>query len=175
MIDEMGPTPEIEKILLLFDDHYEELYCFLRRYTPPREAEDLCQDVFLELCTDKRFESNQSQRDCLIGIARTMLRRRYQPLQRIHRALIHREDEAEDERQTEEPLPTTTRWLRKVSRELSALPKELQQSVRLVVAEGNSLHDAAQRMGVKSETVEAWTSTGLQLLTNRMCNHDQHA
>ena len=58
MNDNMGPTREIEKILLLFDEQYEDLYCFLRRYTPPRESEDLCQQVFLELCNIPESEND---------------------------------------------------------------------------------------------------------------------
>ena len=171
----MGPTRQVEKMLLLFDEQYEGLYCFLRRYTPPRETEDLCQQVFLESCRLTESENIRLDRDCLIKIARTLLRRRYRPLQRIHSALIDRNRQVEDEEHMDGPLPTTTRWLRKVSRELSSLPSDIRQSVRLVIAEGNSLHEAAKRMGVTTGLVETWTSTGLDLLTERMCNHDQHA
>ena len=175
MNDHMGPTREIEKILLLFDEQYEDLYCFLRRYTPPRESEDLCQQVFLELCNIPESENTSLGRDSLIKIARTLLRRRYRPLQRIHSALIDRNTKVKDEEHTDGPLPTTTRWLRKVSRELSSLPSDLRQSVRLVIAERNSLQEAAERMGVTSRLVETWTSTGLDMLTKRMCNYDNNA
>ena len=33
----------------LFEQYYEELYCYIRRYTTPSEAEDISQQVFLDL------------------------------------------------------------------------------------------------------------------------------
>lgn len=172
--DDHGPSSDTEKILLLFDEYYESLYCFLRRFTPPRETEDLCQLVFLELCNRKEHERSELEESSLFEIARAVLSQRYKPLQRIHRALINWTSDETELEPADEPQPTTTRWLRRVSRELATLPSDVRQSVRLVIAEGISLQEAAERMGVTTGLVESWTSTGLKMLTERMCNHDQH-
>ena len=175
MMYESGPSPHVEKMLLLFDAHYEALYCDLRRFTPPRETEDLCQQVFLELCNIQEDERTIAGEDSLLRIGRALLHARYRPLQRIHSALADRTPERTDEEKMNTPFPTTTRRLRRVNRELSALPSDIRQSVRMVIAEGRTLQQAAERMGVTVDLVDSWTTTGLDLLTKRMCNHDQHA
>ena len=175
MTYESGPSPHVEKMLLLFDAHYEALYCDLRRYTPQRETEDLCQQVFLELCNLHEDERMITDEDSLLRIGRSLLQARYRPLQRIHSAIAARTQRARDLEKMKNPLPTTTGRLRRVNRELSALPSDIRQSVRMVIAEGRSLQQAAERMGVTADLVETWTSTRLDLLTKRMCNNDQLA
>lgn len=159
-------------ILELFESHYEELYCHIRRFSPPRESEDLCQQAFLEMCNCSDFESNPPERDSLFRTAENILQRKYRPLQRIHRALTQQSHTPDEDNELRNRISSTTRSLRRVSRELSELPTDIRQSVRLVIAERNSLQEAAERMGVTSGLVESWTMTGLELLTKRMCNHD---
>ncbi|MAB84230.1 MAG: hypothetical protein CMJ24_12485 [Phycisphaerae bacterium] len=162
-------------ILELFESHYEELYCHIRRFSPPRESEDLCQQAFLELCNRSDFENFPLGRDSLFSTAETLLHRKYRPLQRIHSALRKQTHDRDEEHDLRNRISSTTRRLRKVSRELSELPSDIRQSVRLVVAERNSLQEAAERMGVTSGLVESWTMTGLEMLTKRMCNYDNNA
>ena len=175
MTHEPGPSPHVEIMLLLFDAHYEALYCDLRRFTPPRETEDLCQQAFLELCNLQERERKVVDEDSLLRIGRSLLQARYRPLQRILSAMTDRIRRRMDEEKMNAPQPTTTRRLRRINRELSALPNDIRSSVRMVIAEGRSFQQAAERMGVTADLVDTWTATGLDLLTKRMCNHDQHA
>jgi len=172
MRHESGPSPHTETMLSLFDAHYEALYCDLRRLTPPQETEDLCQQTFLYLCNLQESERKALDEDSLIRIGHSLLQARYRPFQRIHSAMRNRVLGAEREETMHTPQPTSTQKLRRVRRELSALPCDIQQSVRMVIAEKQSLQQAARRMGVTVDLVDTWTSTGLELLTKRMCNHD---
>ena len=172
MRHESGPSPHMETMLFLFDAHYEALYCDLRRLAPPQETEDLCQQVFLEICNLEENERKTVDEDSLLRLGRSLLRERYRPLQRIHAALENRSLGSEREERMKSPLPTSTDRLRMVRRELSALPNDIQQSIRRVIAEKQSLQQAANRMGVTVDLVDTWTTTGLELLTMRMCNHD---
>ena len=172
MRHESGPSPHVETVLSMFDAHYEALYCDIRRHAPAYETEDLCQETFLELCNLKESERKNLDEDSLLRIGRSLLQARYRPLQRIHSALKGRGLGEEREETMHSPIPTSTNRLRMVSRELSALPRDIQQSVRMVIAEKQSLQQAASRMGVTVDLVDTWTTTGLELLTKRMCNHD---
>merc|ERR1712087_918219 len=70
-------------ILSLFEQHYEELYCHLRRFTTPRETEQVCRQAFQELVSGETVGPVTPDRDSLFRVAERVLRDRYRPLRRI--------------------------------------------------------------------------------------------
>ncbi len=174
----MSAPRHMEQIMDLFERSYEELYCYLRRFTTPSEAEDFCQQVYLELANEPTIASHG--KDALLRTARALLQSRYQPLLRIQKALRSIRDgtrwnSAQLQNSHEHPQPMTTRRLRALERALIQLPSDQCQSIRLVIAEGLTTEEASVKMGVQSSLVEAWASSGLQRLNERIFNHVEHA
>ena len=170
-----SPHPA-EQIMCLFEQYYEELYCYIRRYTTPTEAEDVCQQVFLDLADQPEGATLSRTRTQLLHQARELLRQRYTPLLRIQNALRSirngiRWQQENLKHEQEHQQPMATRRLRKLNRAMRQLPTDQRQAVRLVIAEGMGAHAASHRMGVTSSLVEAWTSSGLKRLEEWMCNH----
>jgi len=169
----------MQQIMNLFEQRYEELYCYLRRFTTPAETEDLCQQVFLELADET--DINAIGHDGIFRIARSLLQSRYQPLLRIRKALRtlqggSRWNTSKLQNTNEHPQPMTTRRLRILERALKQLPADQCQSIRLVIAEGLTTEEASCKMGVTSSLVEAWASSGLERLNEqRIFNHVEHA
>jgi RNA polymerase sigma factor (sigma-70 family) len=169
----------MQQIMNLFEQRYEELYCYLRRFTNPTETEDLCQQVFLKLADEPNITALGS--DGIFRIARTLLQSRYRPLLRIQKALRaiqggSRWNTAQLQNTNEHPQPMTTRRLRKLERAIKLLPADQRQSIRLVIAEGLTTEEASCKMGVTSSLVEAWASSGLERLNEqRIFNHVEHA
>ena len=119
-------------------------------------------------------------KDALLRTARALLQSRYQPLLRVQKALRSIRDgtrwnSAQLQNSHEHPQPMTTRRLRALERALIQLPSDQCQSIRLVIAEGLTTEEASVKMGVKSSLVEAWASSGLQRLNERIFNHVEHA
>ena len=170
-----SPHPA-EQIMRLFEQYYEELYCYIRRYTTPSEAEDISQQVFLDLADRSDIAALSITRTELLHQARELLRHRYTPLLRVQQALKSVRDGLQWQRGSlmkshEHQQPMATRRLRKLNRAMRHLPTDQRQAVRLVIAEGMGTEAASHRMGVTSSLVEAWTSSGLKRLDEWMCNH----
>jgi RNA polymerase sigma factor (sigma-70 family) len=162
--------------MCLFEQFYEELYCYIRRYTTPAEAEDVSQQVFLDLADRPDAATISITRTELLHQARELLRQRYTPLLRIQHALKSIRDGLQWQggqlmRASEHQQPMATRRLRKLNRAMRQLPTDQRQAIRLVIAEGMDTEAASHRMGVTSSLVEAWTSSGLRRLDEWMCNH----
>jgi RNA polymerase sigma factor (sigma-70 family) len=170
-----SPRPT-EQIMCLFEQFYEELYCYIRRYTTPAEAEDVSQQVFLDLAGRPDAATISITRTELLHQARELLRQRYTPLLRLQHALKSIRDGLQWQggqlmRASEHQQPMATRRLRKLNRAMRQLPTDQRQAIRLVIAEGMDTEAASHRMGVTSSLVEAWTSSGLRRLDEWMCNH----
>ena len=160
----------------LFEQFYEELYCYIRRYTTPSEAEDISQQVFLDLADQPNAARVTITRTELLLQARELLKQRYTPLLRIQNALRSIQNGLQWNQghlmhTQEHQQPMATRRLRKLQRAMRHLPTDQRQAIRLVIAEGMGTEHASHRMGVTSSLVEAWTSSGLKRLDEWMCNH----
>ena len=174
-----SPEP-IKTIMRLFEKHYENLYCFMRRYTPPGECEELCQEVFLELSDGIAITNHSSMETTLYRMARELLRRRYRPLLRIRHALDAFQSgttwtQGRLVNLNQHPQPATTRHLRVLGRALTKLSTDQRQTLQLLITEGLSKEEASLRMGVTPSVVEAWASSGLERLNERMHNHVEQA
>ena len=170
-----SPDP-IKTIMRLFEKHYENLYCYMRRYTPPAECEELCQEVFLELADCTAVSDHPSMEMTLYRMARELLRRRYRPLLRIRHALDAFKSgttwtQGRLMNMKQHPQPATTRHLRVLGRALTKLSSDQRRTLRLLITEGLSKEEASLRMGVTPGLVEAWASSGLERLNERMQNH----
>ena len=164
------------QILDLFEKHYEELYCHLRRFTTPRETEQLCREAFNELVSDDSIEPALPTRDHLFKVSERLLRERYRPLRRIAEAIrrLNSQDEwksRKEQEQTGRKAPIATRLLRKMEREMKQLPSDLRQALILLVGQQVPVEEASLRMGVSEELIDKWATHGLRRLTQRMYSH----
>lgn len=164
------------QILDLFEQHYEELYCRLRRFTTPRETEQICRQAFNELVSGKTFGPIAPDREHLFAVAETLIRERYRPLRRIAAALtrlsLHGDWKCDQETEPSRSRPpVATRLLRKMEREMRQLPGDLRQALLLLIGQKVPLDVASTRMGVSEELLDKWATHGLRRLTQRMCSH----
>ena len=172
----MPQTTSTGQILDLFERHYEELYCHLRRFTTPRETEQLCRQTFNELVTGETLGPVIPDRNHLFQVAEALVRERYRPLRRIAEALSQlnlkgdwksgKENETAKRRS-----PVATRLLRKMEREMRQLPSDLRQALVLLVGQQVPIQEASNRMGVSEELIDKWATHGLRRLTQRMYSH----
>jgi len=166
------------QILGLFEQHYEELYCHLRRFTTPRETEQVCRQAFNELVTGETFGPIVPDRDTLFQVAERLIRERYRPLRRIAAALsqlnLHGDwKQGKETCQKKSGPPVATRLLRKMEREMRQLPGDLRQALVLLIGQQLPLKEASTRMGVSEELIDKWATHGLRRLTQRMYSHVQ--
>ena len=175
----MPQTAPTEHILELFEGHYEALYCHLRRFTTPRETEQICRQAFNELVRGDRIQSARPDRDTLFRLADLLIRERYRPLRRIAQAVEqmnvygtcqHRKDDDALTPRT----PVATRVLRKMEREMQQLPGDLRQAMLLLIGQKIPAEEASARMGVSTELLDRWATHGLRRLTQRMNSHVSH-
>ena len=124
------------------------------------------------------LSGGQGKTTVTLLLARELLRRRYRPLLRIRHALDAFKSgttwtQGRLMNMNQHPQPATTRHLRVLGRALTKLSSDQRQTLRLLITEGLSKEEASLRMGVTPGLVEAWASSGLERLTERMCNNDQ--
>ena len=164
------------QILDLFERYYEELYCHLRRFTTPRETEQLCRQAFNEMVTGDMLGPVIPNRKHLFQVAEGLVRERYRPLRRIADALgrlnLHGDWKIgkEQDRAKGKP-PVATRLLRKMEREMRQLPGDLRQALVLLIGQQVPIDEASTRMGVSEELLDKWATHGLRRLTQRMYSH----
>ena len=164
------------QILDLFEKHYEDLYCHLRRFTTPRETEQLCREAFNELVSDDSIEPALPTREHLFQVSEKLLRERYRPLRRIAEAIrrlnSHEEwNSRKEQKQGSGRAPVATRLLRKMEREMKQLPSDLRQALILLIGQQLPAEEASMRMGVSEELIDKWATHGLRRLTQRMYSH----
>jgi RNA polymerase sigma factor (sigma-70 family) len=164
------------QILDLFEKYYEELYCHLRRFTTPRETEQLCREAFNELVSDDSVEPALPTRDHLFKVSERILCERYRPLRRIAEAVrsLNSHDQWNSRKEHEKETrraPVATRLLRKMEREMKQLPSDLRQALTLLVGQQVPAKEASLRMGVSEELIDKWATHGLRRLTQRMYSH----
>ena len=159
-------------ILSLFEQHYEELYCHLRRFTTPRETEQVCRQAFQELVSGETVGPVTPDRETLFRVAERVLRDRYRPLRRIAAALDQQNLDGEwntgKENKKKSGSPVATRVLRKMEREMRQLPGDLRQALDLLIGQKMPLKEASIQMGVSEELLDKWATHGLRRLTQRM-------
>ena len=164
------------QILDLFEKHYEDLYCHLRRFTTPRETEQLCREAFNELVSDDSIEPALPTREHLFQVSEKLLRERYRPLRRIAEAIRRLNSQEEwkprkEQKQGSGRAPVATRLLRKMEREMKQLPSDLRQALILLIGQQVPPEEASMRMGVSEELIDKWATHGLRRLTQRMYSH----
>ena len=164
------------QILDLFEKHYEELYCHLRRFTTPRETEQLCREAFNELISEDAGDLVMLTREHLFKVSERLLHERYRPLRRIADAITNMNSQDDwntgKERQNQgRRSPVATRLLRKMEREMKQLPSDLRQALILLVGQQIPAEEASMRMGVSEELIDRWAMHGLRRLTQRMYSH----
>ena len=172
----MPQTTSTGQILDLFERHYEELYCHLRRFTTPRETEQLCRQTFNELVTGETLGPVIPDRKHLFQVAEALVRERYRPLRRIAEALsqLNLNGDWKPGKETgnsRRKSPVATRLLRKMEREMRQLPGDLRQALVLLVGQQVPIQEASNRMGVSEELIDKWATHGLRRLTQRMYSH----
>ena len=175
----MPQTASTDHILELCDAHYEALYCHLRRFTTPRETEQICRQAFNELVTGERVSSSPPDRETLLRISDDLIRERYRPLRRIARAVERMKmhgscHHGKDDDRLPSRAPMATRDLRKMEREMRQLPGDLRQAMLLLIGQKVPAAEASARMGVSTELLERWATHGLRRLTQRMNSHVSH-
>lgn len=164
------------QILDLFEKHYEELYCHLRRFTTPRETEQLCREAFNELISQDAGDQIVPTREHLFKVSERLLHERYRPLRRIADAITNMNSQddwntGKERQQQGRRSPVATRLLRKMEREMKQLPSDLRQALILLVGQQIPAEEASMRMGVSEELIDRWATHGLRRLTQRMYSH----
>ena len=155
---------------------FQDLYCHLRRFTTPRETEQLCRETFNELVSDDSIETALPTREHLFEVSEKLLRERYRPLRRIAEAIRRLNSQKEwnsrkEQKQGSGRAPVATRLLRKMEREMKQLPSDLRQALILLIGQQLPAEEASMRMGVSEELIDKWATHGLRRLTQRMYSH----
>lgn len=153
------------RVLSLFEQFYERVYCFARRSVDPSSAEDIAQEVFVRLLNVPDLETREIQVSYLIKIADNLIKRRHrrQKLMDQHASSARRKIEAEHKphaRQNESESET----MRGLRHELGSLTDHEEEAVRLIVLRGLSYDEAALALGVTTSSVNNWKFRGLKRL-----------
>ncbi len=161
------------KVLQLFDDYYERVYCFARRLTPPDQAEDIAQEVFVRLLESKNLEKLTISVSYLLKTAENLIKRRYGRSQRFLKYIertsrdVRSSLESEDD-ESEARLNDGA----ELDEHLGRLSPDERDAIRLIVCEGMSYEHAARSLGVPTTTVNNWKYRGLRKLQDISGNDD---
>ncbi len=173
-----NPKPPDEIVLELFIAHHTRVHAFVRSMVDPATADDITQETFLRLLKLRDLPAREISSSYLIKIAHNLVKRRARRAAMLDR-LIQREVEREGERQSRRAAPSAASTPSApppgrgadVAAELTQLPSNHSEAVRLIVCEGLSYRAAASAMGVTVTTVNNWKHRGLTKLREREAAH----
>jgi len=146
-----------QALAVLHNEYYTQIkYYIAAQINSEEDAEDLTQNVFVELCrTNRRYDNNQDTRAYLIGIARN-LAARYRSEKRSQLKIfnvISIDDFSQNlnvhpHRDREELATHTPQQLKKMLREaIAELPNKTSEAIKLRFIEGIAPKNAAQKAG----------------------------
>lgn len=172
------PKPPNEIVLKLFIAHHTRVHAFVRTMVDPATADDITQETFFRLLKLSDLPSRDISSSYLIKIAHNLVKRRARRAAMLDR-LVEREAERQSHRAVPSAAPTTSREhsepppgrVANVAAELTQLPSNHSEAVRLIVCEGLSYRAAASAMGVTVTTVNNWKHRGLTKLREREAAH----
>lgn len=161
----MASESKALRVLNLFEQYYERVYCFARRSVDNTMAEDIAQEVFVRLLNVPDIETRTIEVGYLIKIADNLIKRghRRRKLMERHVANTRREIEKEH-RPTSGREESGDERTRRLQQQLSSLTEREQEAVRLIVLRGLSYEEAALALGVKTSSVNNWKFRGLKRL-----------
>ncbi|MEO0716798.1 MAG: RNA polymerase sigma factor [Planctomycetota bacterium] len=167
-----NPKPPNEIVLELFIEHHTRVHAFVRSMVDPATADDITQETFFRLLKLRDLPTREISSSYLIKIAHNLVKRRARRAAMLDR-LVEREAERQSQHAARSPAqraahaePTPGRTA-DVAAELTALPSNHSEAVRLIVCEGLSYRAAASAMGVTVTTVNNWKHRGLTTLRQR--------
>jgi RNA polymerase sigma-70 factor, ECF subfamily len=165
-----------DEISQLYDRHAEALLAFLARRTyDPEAAVDLLAETFAAAFEDRqqfRGYGDRSARAWLYGIARHQLTDYFRHGQAEQRALarlgIDRRPLTDTEYDRIEELAASQELRDRVADELTTLPSDQRDAVRLRVVEEQTYESLARLLGISEQTARARVSRGLRALRGTM-------
>jgi RNA polymerase sigma-70 factor (ECF subfamily) len=153
------------RVLNLFEQYYERVYCFARRSVDPSTAEDIAQEVFVRLLHVADLESRVIQVGYLLKIADNLIKRGHRRNKLMERHATTKKREIEQEYESPRPgAPAHNVGAAQLRREFGTLTEREQEAVRLIVLRGLSYEEAARALGVKASSVNNWKFRGVQRL-----------
>ncbi len=172
----MASESKTLRVLSLFEQYYERVYCFARRSVEPSSAEDIAQEVFVRLLNVPDLETREIHASYLIKIAENLIKRGHRRKQLLdqHTARERRKAEHENKpagRRTEAGADAK----RRLKQDLGSLTPHEQEAVRLIVLRGLSYDEAARALGVTTSSVNNWKFRGLQRLKQHSSRQEEVA
>lgn len=142
---------------------------YLRRYIPPADAEDVLQQVFLEVWrSSARYDASRSLEAWVLGIARHRaidhLRRRRDvvPISDLHELV------GDDGRDTVDRFV----WAAEVRGALQLLPAEQREALELAYFSDCTQREISVRLGVPLGTVKARMARGMRRLAGLLAQEE---
>lgn len=161
------------RVLNLFEQYYERVYCFARRNVDSSTAEDIAQEVFVRLLHVPDLESRVIQVGYLLKIADNLIKRGHRRNRLMERHASVRKREIEQEYDSPRPRAATPAdGSATLKRDFGTLTEREQEAVRLIVLRGLSYEEAARAMGVKASSVNNWKFRGVQRLKQHNSRQD---
>lgn len=157
----MATDPRIERVLELFDQHYECVYRYARRSVDATTAEDIAQEVFARLLRLPGLVEREIRAGYLFQIAKNLIRRRYETERRFQKHAPRLGAEPDASTNAPEHRESATIAARAVA---SRLDEHERQALELVTCRGLSYQQAAASMGVKVSDVNNWRYRGVERL-----------
>lgn len=148
-----APNPAAPDFRTLFDQHVDFVWRVLRRYgVPERDADDVCQEVFLIIHRKlAEFEGRSSLRTWIYGIAaRTAIasrRKAHVRRELFESAVVEQRSEPTQHEQAE-----SKRALSQIEQLLAAMDCEKREAFVLYELEGMSVAEVARATGVPENT-----------------------
>lgn len=159
----MASESKALRVLNLFEQYYDRVYCFARRSVDGSTAEDIAQEVFVRLLDVQDLENREIQVSYLIKIADNLIKRGYRRDKLRERHAMDRRREIETKHKTEVKRPRGGgERAEMLMRGFGAMTEREQEAVRLIVLRGLSYEEAAKALGVKATSVNNWKFRGVQ-------------
>ncbi|MEN1704400.1 MAG: sigma-70 family RNA polymerase sigma factor [Planctomycetota bacterium] len=153
-----------ERILQLFEAHFDRVYRFARRWLDAAAAEDIAQETFVRLIDVPDLETREILPSYLTKIAQNLIFRAAERAKRHERALDELAKRGHFDRSAASEPERHTEGLGRFSEALAGLDAHEQQAIRLIVLDGVSYREAATAMSAPQTSVTNWRYRGLRRL-----------
>ena len=164
---------------LIYEYYLSVLKYIAKRVGPTADAEDLAQDVFVQLCKNNALYKDQAPASSyLLGIAKNLIRDYYRhrgrQLKTVHLDSIDKLTTRQIiTAQKQLPPRTQPSNISQIIRNAVAqLPPKARQAIKLRFIEGLSPETAAEKAGCSLDTFCSRTSKALKLIRQKIVHSD---